>query len=98
VFITLWKRKFYFITGYAIGLIIGLLNISLGQKIEINQLIILPFGTCFIFGFLLYLIFEQREKFIKEGRMLILSKDGLIHLGLTFSVAVIYGILSGLTQ
>jgi hypothetical protein len=98
MYITLWRRKYYYIVGYFIGLIIGLLNIALGQKIEISELIILPLGTCFIFGFLLYLIFEQRELLKKEGRLLLLSKDGLFHLAITFGITVIYGVLNALIK
>jgi uncharacterized membrane protein YadS len=90
---SIWKRKLYYLLGYILGFLIGLLNIALGAKIGLSELIVLPLSLSFLLGYLLYLIFKEPDKLKQQGRTVIFSRDGLLHFALCLSGAIISGLL-----
>lgn len=61
------ERKFYYVVGFGIGLLIGFLNTALGKDINLIDLFIIPFGCSFPFGYLLYVFIKEPEKIKKYG-------------------------------
>lgn len=92
----IWKivneRKNYYLAGFFISLLIGLLCKVLGSNIKEFDIITL-ISCSFIFGFLLHLFIKEPERVKKEGRGVILTKEGLTHLGLTFVSIIILGVI-----
>lgn len=87
-----WERKYCYIIGYILALVIGLFGIENG--IGTSELLALPIASSFIFGFIIYdVIFDVNNNFKKEGRGIIFTREGLFHLGLTFSTIIILGII-----
>lgn len=89
----LWQRKHFYFAGYIIGLIFCLFSIALGSDVENDIILVVPFSVSFPFGFLLYVFFREPKQLKKEGRYLILSREGLINLALAFSSMIILGLL-----
>lgn len=75
------KRKLYYVLGWLIGMICMVLNILLGQEIEVNEAIIIPVSLSFFFGQLIYDIFNKPVKITRSD---IFSRIYLIHFGFAF--------------
>jgi hypothetical protein len=94
----LWERKYFYLGGYIVGIICGLLNEALGKHISIEEMIVIPVSTSFPFGYLLYLFIRERSRVIKEGRYLVFSKEGLINFGLAFASMIVLELLYKIIQ
>ncbi len=90
---TLWQRKLFYICGYFVGLLLIFLNKILGSKVNFSDFFVMPFACSPVFGFILYLVKKEPERLKREGRIIIFSKEGLVHMGLSFAFIIIYGIL-----
>ncbi len=93
ILIMLWQRKLYYLVGFILTFLIGLFNIGLGSHVEIAELIEVSLGCSFIFGFIIYLFIKEPDRLKKEGRTIILTKEGLIHFGLPFGMLIIASII-----
>jgi hypothetical protein len=89
----LWKRKFYYISGFVVGLFAGFINIALGNDIKLIDLLIVPFGCSFLFGYLLYVFIKEPEKVKRQGPFFVFSGEGILHLGLCIGSMIIYGLI-----
>ena len=94
----LWERKYFYLAGYMLGIICLLLNKALGTNMRIDEMIVIPFSTSFIFGHTLYLSIKERGQFIKEGRNLLASKEGLTNFSLTFASMIVLELLCKIIQ
>jgi hypothetical protein len=89
----LWARKFYYVAGFIIGIILGLINITLGKDIKIIDLFIVPLGCSFLFGYLLYVFMKEPEKVKKYGPFFVFSGEGILHLVLGIGSIIVYGLI-----
>lgn len=89
----LWERKYFYLSGLLIGLLIVGINKLLGTNITFPEAVIVPISCSFPFGLLLYLFIKEPERAKREGRTIIFSREGLIHIALTFSSMLTLGIL-----
>lgn len=89
----LWERKIFYLVGFVFSFLIGLLNKSLGSGISNYDSISVSFSSSFIFGYLLYLFIKEPEKIRKEGRTIIFSKKGLIHMGLSIGFIIFFSFI-----
>jgi hypothetical protein len=89
----LWQRKYFYFVGYLIGIIICLLSKAIGSYVDNGAILVVPISISFPFGFMLYVIIREPKRFKKEGRGIILSREGLINLALCFSSIIILGLL-----
>lgn len=92
----LWERKVFYLAGFIFSILIGLLNKTLGIDVKNSDFIALSFSSSFIFGFLLYLFIKEPEKIRKEGRTIIFSKEGLIHIALSLGFIIFFGFINNI--
>lgn len=89
----LWERKYFYLVGYLVGIISALLSKALGSAVDIDQMVIVPISTSFIFGFIFYLFIKEPKRMKKEGRYILFSQEGLIHFALSFGSIIVIGLL-----
>ncbi len=71
------------------------INLILGLKVNIAEIITVAISASWTFGFILYIAIKQPERLKKEGRTIVLSKEGLVHFALSIgSVLAIGSILN----
>ena len=73
------QRIICYVAGFILTVLIGLLNQSLGTKIDLFDMIIIPLGCSPIFGFLIYNLLINKELYKKYKSYIMFSKEGLIH-------------------
>ena len=94
MFRSLFDRKYFYIAGFIIGVICCVINLILGGKVNIAEYITVSISVSWPFGFMLYLIIKQPERLKKEGTTIFLSKEGLVHLALSFGSLLAIGSIS----
>lgn len=88
----LWERRFFYPLGLMVSSVIALINLLLGMESTPDEVIIICISSSFVFGFLIHGVVKDAERMKEEGRYYIFSKEGIVHLALTF-ITIVCGVI-----